>query len=141
MSYTKQSFQPNQILYASQLNAMDNQIDVLTQNTDYSTDEKNIGTWIDGKTLYRKTITKTVTINSTSQLEVIENVSGIKIFNVRGIAINENGLYMPLLYAFGSGSGVQTFSLYVYNNELRYDARKIDNATYNLYITIEYTKE
>ena len=140
MSYIKQNFQPNQILYASQLNAMDNQIDVLTQNADYSTDEKSIGTWIDGKTLYKKTITKAVTINSVSQFEVIENVSGIKIFNVKGVAVGENGLYMPLPYAFGSGSGVQTFTLYIYDNELRYDARNTDNATYNLYITIEYTK-
>lgn len=47
-------------------------------DTDYSLEEKIIGTWIDGKPLYQKTFVDALTLDSTSkQMTVAHNISNI----------------------------------------------------------------
>ena len=44
----------------------------------YSTDEQVIGTWIDGKPLYRKTITFTTTIKANETTSIAHNITNVK---------------------------------------------------------------
>ena len=105
----------------------------------YSTNEQVIGTWIDGKPLYRKTLSTGALLN-TGTLLVPYNIDNLKrILKVSGIAYNGSfGLLLPASHNNsssvinvyvdygGKGVAIQTFS---------------DRSSYGEgYITIEYTK-
>lgn len=59
------------------------------QTTDYSTTEKEIGTWIDGRPLYRKTIVlENVTIPSNSNEIVIMDITNNDVIMVENYYLN-----------------------------------------------------
>ena len=51
--------------------------DYINKLNTYSTEETIIGTWIDGKPLYRKTLTFNTTINSNTPLYIAHNISNV----------------------------------------------------------------
>ncbi len=62
----------------------------------YSTDEKEIGTWIDGKPIYRKVI-HTGIINSSQGFVMPHGIENIdKIIYMYGFAYTNSGVYCPL---------------------------------------------
>lgn len=62
----------------------------------YSTDEQIVGKWIDGATVYEKTIDCGY-LYDTGTKEIPHNISNIKqIISHSGGATNENGTYLPL---------------------------------------------
>jgi hypothetical protein len=101
----------------------------------YSLDEQVIGKWIDGKPLYRKTITIDMTAEHTTNTSQAHNISNIAfISSIRGIMKRTSGQYIDLnLYENSS-----------YRVEVKADTTNLvyQNAGFvgTAYITIEYTK-
>nr|DAL39948.1 MAG TPA_asm: Baseplate wedge protein [Caudoviricetes sp.] len=113
----------------------------ITRNSTYSTEEQAVGTWIDGKTIYRKIINFGALPNATKK-EVQHNISNISNFTkIEGIAIrNDETKFtqsLPLVY-----KNAEMF----YNTALAVDNTIIeiqtagDRSMFNGYVTLEYTK-
>lgn len=104
----------------------------------YSTDEQVVGTWIDGKTLYEKTVDCGALPNNDSK-QVAHGITNIdKIVNFVGIA-----------YAMSSGTAIQlaypssnsTFAIDMsVNNTNIVFLTFTDRTSFNGYVTIRYTK-
>ena len=106
----------------------------------YSTEEQVIGTWVDGKPLYEKTIDCGALPDSTSKL-VEHNISNIDcIANVFGTSQNTTTKdTLPLSYAHRSQISSQVQMDVTSTYVVIYTAK--DNTSYNkTYITIQYTK-
>lgn len=69
-----------------------------TESVDYSTDEKAIGTWVDGKTLYQKTFIGNF-VNGTTLLSGIETMASIQ-----GILYNDEGDNYSFPYKYSSST-------------------------------------
>lgn len=113
----------------------------ITRNSTYSTEEQVVGTWINGKTIYRKVINFGALPNATKK-EVQHNISNISIFTkIEGIAIrNDETKFtqsLPLVY-----KNTEMF----YNTALAVDNTIVeiqtagDRSMFNGYVTLEYTK-
>lgn len=113
----------------------------ITRNSTYSTEEQAVGTWIDGKTIYRKVINFGALPNATKK-EVQHNISNISIFTkIEGITIRNDGTKftqsLPLVY-----KNTEMF----YNTALAVDNTIIeiqtagDRSMFNGYVILEYTK-
>lgn len=108
----------------------------------YSTDEKKVGVWIDGKSIYQKTIHISQLPNS-SILEIDPNVNNLyEIIDFNGYCRPKDKISNPLsttrpLPNVGGG-----------NNDIRVDSQEgkirivtySDWSTYEAYLTIMYTK-
>ena len=84
-----------------------NELEVLENNIQYSTSEKRIGTWIDGKPLYRKVfsgVTGNTTDGNISTTEVNTNISNIDKFFIRE-AFCYNAYGESLLIPYFSNTG------------------------------------
>lgn len=111
----------------------------------YSTNETRIGTWINGKPIYRKIITKTsFTVGETTNTHGISNIDFI--VNVRGVGIRTNG-EQEFLPTVVPPSGMQYYQISIY------DVTKTQYRMYmgsytqagnqkleTLYLIFEYTK-
>lgn len=114
------------------LNRLD-ELEYKTKNT-YSTEEQVIGTWIDNKPLYRKTIDFGSLPNATYK-EVAHNISNLNtIVNVYGSAIRSDKTSLPLPY-----TGSNYIELYVNDTEVNITTAS-DRSLFNGYVTLEYTK-
>lgn len=106
---------------------------------DYSTNEINTGTkWIDGKTIYKKTVDCGTLPNNTSK-DVAHNISNLDtIINIQGVSIAGSGRVMPLPMVGGTAQYDVTMDIYAGNIELTTFA---DRTAYTkTYVTIYYTK-
>ena len=112
--------------------------------TEYSTDEKVVGTWIDGKPIYQKTISCGALVNSSSK--AVEH--GITNFDMAvkmfGFTIHSNGTSMLLLPYIDDNDTGNDISLSVNrgSSTLYISNRKYSNASAwtNTYVTLQYTK-
>lgn len=121
----------------------DKEIESLNKSNTYSTEEQRIGTWIDGKTLYRKVIefgklaSTTNVINHTTTLASENNI-----VRAEGYAVNQK-IIMPLSYAGQNNNGI-SFNVSV---NIATDTYQItiqcasDRSEYEGYAIIEYTKK
>ena len=123
------------------ITALTTRITTLESYLVYSADEKAVGTWIDGRTIYRRTLTKVVNSNSTGTIDV----SGYGYYN---IWIN-HGMSFNLYDGQYSSSSTQWVNNPPANNDyglIYIQQRKMINIKNNsannrtYYITIEYTK-
>lgn len=141
LAYTKTTDSANSYNYADE--------------NDYSTSEKIIGKWIDGKTLYQKTFTGTLLKSSAVGTELATridtNVSIDRVIKVEGEIHSSIGNNYPLtLYAtLGYGTGYIRTTVNDNSNEGSNKNKinifnalfiDIDSATYTYYVTIQYTK-
>lgn len=104
---------------------------------DYSTSEKVIGKWIDGKPLYRKVI-NFGSLPDTSDKDVAHNISNIgDLVNITGMTWNSNKFFHPLPFSANS------------TNQIRLEASlsNVKITTYSswtayttTYVILEYTK-
>lgn len=118
--------------------------DYLKRGNVYSTSEKKIGTWIDGKNLYQKTFNNYTLINGNVFDDIIlETNPNINIKNSYGYFILKDGslTYQTSIgesdVGFGAISNVNKNSsglLYINRTHGAYGTLK------NLEVTIEYTK-
>lgn len=106
----------------------------------YSTTEQIIGTWIDGKPIYRKTINFGALPNNTTK-SINHNINNLDyVTDIKGIAYNStSGLYVPLPHVnvFDVNYGLE---IYMDNTKVYLLTASDMSAYNNTYITIEYTK-
>ena len=113
-------------------------------NFDYSLDEKVIGTWMDGKPLYKLLVKGTTTdkrvtiVLSDKNIEEITSITGV---------CNANNMYnIPICFYFAENeTGMQknyTFMYYIREQKSLFigfgDAEEYSKVTF--YIQLEYTK-
>ena len=74
----------------------------------YSTDEQVVGTWIDGKTLYEKTVVSTSALNQGTTNQIDLGTTNVKDFvSVEGFAsYGSNNSYVPLPYGDRANSNI-----------------------------------
>ena len=88
-------------------------IDFTTLSGNYSTSETDTGfTWIDGKTIYKKTVGPlNFPTSSGTNASTAHNITGIKeILKIDGIAKNTSGAFLPLSYGDGSNNDMVTYA-------------------------------
>lgn len=123
--------------------------------SDYSTTEKVIGTWVDGKPLYQKTFSTTSPVCTTNGTEVTKDVSiGANvdtIVDVKGILINSTGAthILPAVIpsTVQSNTKIPQIKVNGRTNNASSDKNKVrisnSYATFSnlpMYITVQYTK-
>ena len=109
----------------------------------YSTSEQMIGTWVDGKPLYRKTIQKTVAANATLNF----NLTDLGINNADVIFIdvgNSTAHYnTPVGGAYSSinfYSGTNDYGNVYVNYDRQLVIKNNSGSNRDMYITLKYTK-
>ena len=108
-------------------------------DTDYSTEEKIVGTWIDGKPLYQKTINFGVLPNATTK-EVAHNISNLgHVVDIRGTSYTSTGTFMPLPLMYPSNETVNDTMIQVFSDKIIMK-NLADRSVYSAYITLQYTK-
>ena len=115
-------------------NAQDNVINTLNEQRSYSTEEHLTGKkWIDGKPIYKKTLTGNVTENVTSEIDIATlNIADLP--NVEG-AVKTGGNIIPFGYGTSSADKVICF----YNSTTgKFSVQSAYAGSF--YVTIEYTK-
>ena len=113
----------------------------------YSTSEIKIGTWIDGKPLYRRVITSTnLNVNTNNNIS-ISNYSGMQIKRIYGYNLAGGSNFVADINCLTSGSSeaLTNFRTSCYYNGngilLSYCGSYLTgNNKYDTYITLEYTK-
>lgn len=103
----------------------------------YSTSEKVVGTWIDGNTLYEKTINFGSLPNNTTKT-VSSGLSNISIQQIFGVARASNGFTVTLPHREISGSG-NIDIVYQSDNYIRI-ITDYDYSGFTAYVTLQYTK-
>ena len=118
-----------------------NSLQLSKTSDNYSTTEKVIGTWIDGSSIYQKTISLGNLPNNTTSCTAT-GITGLKnVINIYGIAIkSEYTLTLP----YRGGPGASTDGVDVYyqssNNSICLQTAA-DKSSYNTsYVTVVYTK-
>lgn len=107
-------------------------------DTDYSTDEKIVGTWIDGKPIWQKTINFGALPNNTSK-SVAHNISNIStVCNIYGIGVGSN-IYQPFPI-LNDATPNKSVALWCDNTNVTVRATNEDYSAMVGYITIQYVK-
>lgn len=104
----------------------------------YSTSEQVIGTWIDGKPLYQKTISCGALPNNTTK-NVGHSIADIEYaVIIQGSARNpNNGIQIPLPYVYGNTRCLQT---YIDSTNIKLISTENMSGYTESYVTIQYTK-
>ena len=105
----------------------------------YSTDEKVVGTWIDGKPLYQITIFKDKLGGGTSIIEsnFISNYNVARVIKIDAILSNSNGT------GFSALDNDLLASQYVNvnnNGAIEFKKSSTSSSTWEIVITLQYTK-
>ena len=124
---------------ATNLNIMDEGIYNNSISNTYSTTETQIGTWIDGKPIYRKVLNiGTVTVSGTTR-EVAHNIFNLsRVIKLWGSAISADTNHW---IQFPTPTGVKTYlEVEADATKLYFDLGLADFGLSNVYVVIEYTK-
>lgn len=104
----------------------------------FSTDEKVIGTWIDGKPLYQKTVDCGTLPDKTTK-EVLHNIANVdKIVSVDGFCDN-GSTFMPLPYVHDQNVGNQV-GIICNTTKVILLSRGANMSGYNGCVILRYTK-
>ena len=107
----------------------------------YSTEETRIGTWIDGKPLYRRTfVSKTPTSTNVEWVVLSANDWGIgEVVNLYGVVMGVGDIDCSVPLNFFIKDNLHCSAYYKGNSFYSF----VGNAAYagkNMYVTVEYTK-
>ena len=106
---------------------------------DYSTDEHPIGTWIDGSTLYEKTVDLGTLPNATNKA-VAHGISNLYcVISIEGVAVDPTSSKTFKNLPFPVASGTGAISYYIDDTYVRITTSN-DQRGYNGYATLRYTK-
>ena len=124
-------------LTQDQYNSILNRLSALengaNKNENYSLEEQVIGKWIDGKNIYKKTITgSTLPQNGETLISNVDNV-----IDAYGEQLYKNTIWFQFPYIYGSE--ILRWELYNTDNTLRAKMTGINNTTAYKW-TFEYTK-
>ena len=106
---------------------------------EYSTTEKIVGTWVDGKPLYQKTINFGALPNTTSK-SVNHGVSNPSIKRIFGYTTNGTSVATLPFVGTGSDSGSNNIAIYATATQIIVEALRDRSAYTTTYVTIQYTK-
>lgn len=101
----------------------------------YSTEERRIGTWIDGKAIYRRTF-RPVGLNTSGTIATLQNVNEVVAMYGVGYSSNDNDSIVTLPF----NSSVTSRCIPVYTPSSGVFSILIGGSTSVITITIEYTK-
>ena len=111
---------------------------------EYSTTEQRVGTWIDGKPIYQKTINygSTVSVGTTEKQTELADLTSLGIdtlVDMWGKFFSSGG---SMIKVFNSSPSAMTVELYVSSNKLYLQSvRGSSTVTLSeIYVTIQYTK-
>lgn len=105
----------------------------------YSTDERIVGQWIDGKPIYQKTIDCGALPNNTTK-QVDSSVTGIsRIINMCGYAYKSSN-YQTIPIGFPASSGAVSLSFYSDTGKVNITTTTDRSAFAESYVVIQYTK-
>lgn len=107
-------------------------------DTDYSTTEKIVGTWIDGKPLYQKTYSLT-NVSATKNLSTLLSVGSMNVKDIKGYC-SFNNVNADLSVNTILGSDDYQFFVYNDNGTLKYTAYYYGNTIKEVVLTLQYTK-
>lgn len=114
--------------------------DNITKRVNYSTTEHVIGTWLDGSTLYEKTIDCGSLSTSSSRTVPCNMPSGAEVVGIHGTYMGTGvnvGIDIPIPYA-NCGSTINNIQVGYSNGSLVFEA---NNPTWgNAYVTLQYVK-
>lgn len=119
-------------------------LDEQEEKTVYSTEEKEVGTWIDGKPLYQKTIVleNTTISSSTKEITILDitnyDIVLIKNFYINGDTSSSAGNRHKFLQNTNDSSSYCVIRGYQNNLLLQANNHKYINKAY---ITVQYTKK
>ena len=103
----------------------------------YSTTERQVGKWVDGKPLYQKTIEFGALPNNTSKLVSIDQNDIDKVYNAFGWAVgNSEARSLPYV----SASSEYLISLDIQGTDIRIITKR-NFSDMSAYITVQYTKK
>ena len=108
----------------------------------YSTEEQIIGTWIDNKPLYRKTLLKTTTV-ATNFLDIgsIDNVDYINVVDGCTVFTSGNNTYYVPTSTYEGSNNFSKFFIQKNNSSNIAGIKWAGNSTMGtVYATVEYTK-
>lgn len=105
---------------------------------DYSTSEKIVGTWIDGSTLYQKTINFGALPNNTNKYVALP--SGITVGKIKSVEGFSTSGSATLTLPFSSTDATGIVMLFVDGNGIGVTTAKDRSSFTTCYITIQYTK-
>ncbi len=104
----------------------------------YSTGEKVIGKWINGKNLYRKVVSFGQLPNSTSKA-VTHNIDNLElVVDIKAVSKNTSSTFFPLIFASNTLAG--NISLYVDGTNIVITTGSDRTAFTTTFVIIEYTK-
>lgn len=113
----------------------------LDERTNYSTEEKVVGTWINGKPLYRKSITFTSTISSNSLMTKAHNISNVDFIRIKEFILSETtGTTYSLPLVGYSGNLTDKTYAYVNKNNIYAYSNGGWGAAWTKIVVLEYTK-
>ena len=102
----------------------------------YSTEEKVVATWIDGKPIYQKTIAFTFVGSSIANVDISDNIDNV----LYAYAYAKNSKYMYNISMYTQGQGGQILYDYANPNKLRIKNTNSDFNNSSGYVTVQYTK-
>ena len=102
----------------------------------YSTEEKVIGTWIDGKPIYEKTIKFSFESSSTVYVDISDDIDVV----LYAYGFAKNSKYMYNISMYTQGIGGQFLYDYTHPNQLRIRNTNSDFDKSSGYVTVQYTK-
>ena len=106
----------------------------------FSTNEKVIGTWIDGKPLYQKTVDCGALPNATEKT-INHNISNIdKIVSCSGIAMHPTGIFMSLPLVYDDNDRASNTLIQATKTNIRLVVKNDRSAYTSSYVTLRYTK-
>lgn len=125
--------------YSPVIAAVDSNGGVHEVGENYSTSEQVIGTWIDGKPIYRKVVNFGTLPNATTK-EVSSGLTNVDtIVSLRGIAQSSSGAF-PMPIVLNSTFANQTTLYYNKSNNTIQIIAGSNRSSYTGYIILEYTK-
>lgn len=106
-----------------------------TPDNIYSTAERRVGTWVDGRPVYKKTLV--IDFSNKKQFTILNNITKIQIRKFNGWIIKEAGFEYPLPYYIDDGDKAVIFRS---SNKEHLDVILGDTMSGSIRAVIEYTK-
>ena len=107
----------------------------------YSTEEQVVGKWINGKTLYRKTLFTSLNSSTSGELGSINDVDYINVVNGCTIFINGSNTYYVPISTYETSTNFSKFFIQKNTSTNKANIKWAGNSTTGtIYATVEYTK-
>ena len=113
----------------------------------YSTEEREVGVWTDGRPLYQRTIQGTLNVTSTSRnwyeilpVSALPNLDNVVPINGSYIIDSGDGQVYPIPMTTGDNAGAYTSCVYNINEGLRFCVKGVSEGASTYTVTLQYTK-